>query len=167
MKKEPEASAPEATVPDPTSFGYGDTALKNPCAGCDAQCCRTLVFPHGLPATASNLDYLRFSLGFPGVELGVSDETWTIALRTTCRHLREDQCSIYGQPERPLICSYYDEWSCTYRWEYGQARPDGFLRVRLEDFEALARAFRFDESGAVVEAPSVEALAAQLDGRGL
>jgi hypothetical protein len=149
---------------EPVSYGYRDETLTDPCAGCGAHCCGTLVFPQGLPATASNLDYFRFSLGFPGIELGISDETWTIALRTSCRHLRENRCSIYGQPERPLICSFYDEWGCTYRWQYGQARPDGFLRVALEDFEALSRAIRFDESGAVVEMPPVEVLAERLDG---
>lgn len=149
---------------EPAAYGYGDDALTDACAGCGAHCCKTLVFPQGIPTSASNLDYFRFGLGFPGVELGISDGTWTMAVRTRCRHLRENRCSIYGEPERPLICSYYDEWSCTYRWQYGQPRPEGFLRVRLEQFDALVGAFRFDESGGIVEMSPVESLAARIDG---
>jgi hypothetical protein len=160
------ASAPHATGgigSDPATYGYGDEALKDACAGCGAHCCKTLVFPQGIPTSASNLDYYRFALGFPGVELGISNGAWTMALHTSCRHLRDNRCSIYGKPERPLICSYYDEWGCTYRWQYGQPRSDGFLRVKLEQFDALSSAFRFDVDGEIVEMPLVESLAAQAD----
>ena len=44
---------------------YGDFADR--CAGCAAECCTTLVFPHGRPQTRRNVDYLQFALGFPGV----------------------------------------------------------------------------------------------------
>lgn len=88
------------TNPGPQNY----EAIQNPCTGGAAYCCKTLVFPHGFPTTASNLDYYRFCLGFPGVELGISDAGWSLIVKTTCRHLTEDnRCGVYGQASRPLI----------------------------------------------------------------
>jgi hypothetical protein len=69
--------------------------LHNPCKSCVAYCCRTLVFPHGTPGSYSNLDYLSFCLGFPCVELLISDFDWWLAVKTRCRHLEGSRCSLY------------------------------------------------------------------------
>ena len=87
------------------------------------------AFPTDVPETRSGLDFLRFVLGFPGVELAVADGAWSLVVRTTCRHLEGNRCSIYGRPERPLLCKYYDAWKCTYKAHFGLPRPTGFLRV--------------------------------------
>jgi hypothetical protein len=136
------------------SYTYND--LHDPCQGCSAQCCQTLVFPQTAPATMGNLDFYRFCLGFPGVELGITDDGWSIVVKSRCRHLQGNRCALYGQPERPLICKYYDAWKCTYKTNFGVPRPDGFLRLRLEQFNQLVENFRFDEQGAVVEFPTLE-----------
>jgi hypothetical protein len=138
--------------------GYDDPAFEQPCEGCAAPCCSTLVFPFSGPTSASNLDFLRFCLGFPGVEAGVSDEGWSLVVKTTCRHFVGGRCSVFGQPERPLLCSYYDEWKCTYRWQFGDARPAGFVRVTLDDFPVVASAFRFADGGAVLDELDAEDL---------
>jgi Fe-S-cluster containining protein len=132
--------------------------LQNPCTGCAAYCCTTLVFPQAVPAHISNLDYFRFCLGFPGVELGVGDGVWSIIIRTTCRHLKDNRCTVYGQPERPLICKYYDEWKCDYKRQFGEVRPADMLRLRLEQWEWLASSFLYDDNGAIVEMPPMEAI---------
>src|SRR5690606_944810 len=62
---------PNGAAATPTPQTYD--AIQSPCTGCAAYCCKTLVFPHGFPTTASNIDYYRFCLGFPGVEIGISD----------------------------------------------------------------------------------------------
>lgn len=146
----------------PTESGewtHADPPVADPCTGCDAYCCTTLVFPQAAPTSYANLDYLKFCLGFPGVEVGVSDgATWNVMVRTSCRHLEGGRCAVYGQPERPLLCRYYDETKCTYRIEIGETRPQGFIRLRLEHFDALASAFAFDDAGAVVERPPADAL---------
>jgi Fe-S-cluster containining protein len=144
---------------------YGYTDLTNPCETCQAYCCATLVFPTDVPVSRTNLDFQRFALGFPGVELGIADGVWSLVVRTTCRHLEGNRCSVYGRPERPLICKYYDAWKCTYKAQFGQPRPTGFLRVRLEEFPWLAECFRFDEHGTIVHLLPTEAIREHIETR--
>lgn len=133
--------------------------FQSPCSGCAAYCCKTLVFPHGRPTARKNLDYLQFALGFPGIELGVSDGDWMIIVKTRCRHLTADnRCGVYGQPERPTLCKYFDATSCSYVARFGTPRPHGLLRVRLEQFAWLAEACPLDENGNIVAVPPTEDL---------
>lgn len=154
-------SPPPPTPPRHWSYAR----VQDPCSDCHAPCCKTLVFPHGVPATASNLDYLRFCLGFPGIEVGISDRTWSIVVKTTCRHLDGNRCSVYGCPERPMLCKYFDAMHCTYRTQFGVPRPDGFVRLRLDQFEAMASCLTFDANGQIVEMPSADQIRAEIEGR--
>lgn len=138
------------------TFRYTDQP--DACEGCAAYCCKTLVFPTEVPASRASLDFLQFALGFPGVEIGVADTAWSLIVRTTCRHLRAGRCSIYGQPERPQVCRYYDAWKCTYRVQFGLPRPAGLVRIRLEEFPWLTECFRFDAFGTAVDRLPVEAI---------
>lgn len=155
--------APETLTRKPEeTYSYGE--LGDPCRGCEAYCCTTLLFPHDVPATAANLDYLAFCLGFPGIELGISDSGWHLLVKTRCRHLTADhRCAAHGQPERPLICSYYDASHCQYKPQMAVPRPEGFVRVRLAQFPMLASCFRFDASGAVVTFPRTETIRAAIE----
>ena len=143
------------------AFDYAEQS--NPCDGCAAYCCKTLVFPTQAPGDRASLDFLQFALGFPGVELGVTDAAWSLIIRTTCRHLKQDRCSIFGQPERPLVCKYYDAWKCTYRVHLGLPRPTGFVRVRLEEFGWLTECFRFDALGTILERRPAEAIRSHIE----
>ncbi len=145
-----ESAAPERV------FRYD--SLQDPCTGCSAYCCNALIFQHDVPASTGALDYYRFCLGFPGVELGIADGAWALIVRARCRHLQDNRCAIYGQPERPLVCKYYDALRCTYRVEFGVPRPGGFIRLRLEQFDWLADSFRFDQHGAALEIPPADAI---------
>jgi Fe-S-cluster containining protein len=151
----------EALVRDraPRSFQQ----LAQPCDGCAAWCCTAVSFPYRTPQTHSNVDYLRFLLGFPGVELGVHDGGWTVVVRTTCRHLVDNRCSLYGRPERPLACRYYDAHQCVYRTNFGEPRPPAFVRVRYDQFASLARTFAFDASGLVLSVPTAEQARAAIE----
>ncbi len=121
-----------------------------PCADCAAFCCKTLVFPQAAPLHISNLDYYQFCLGFPGVELGISEGGWATIVKTTCRYLDgQNRCGLYGKAQRPLICKYYDSWKCDYKSQFGRPRPAGFLRVRLEQFAWLAECFEADAQGRI------------------
>jgi hypothetical protein len=146
-----------------TQQRYDIYELQNPCTGCQAYCCQSLIFPQHKPLNYSNLDYLRFSLGFPGVELGIADEGWSLVLKVTCRHLSDHRCAVYGQPDRPLLCKYYDEWKCTYKERLGRPRPAGFFRVKLEHFHWLLECFQFDAAGTIVSFPSTEAIRRHLE----
>lgn len=160
MVRSPETYQPPAQQPQSYS------ALADPCTGCAAYCCKTLVFPQGTPKHVSNLDYYRFCLGFPGVELGISDSGWSIIVKTRCRYLDDNQrCSLFGKPERPLICKYYDAWKCDYKPQFGNPRPGNFLRVRMEQFLWLAESLPLDEHGAVISIPQTDSLRGYIETR--
>ena len=159
--EEVEEPAPPPTVAASTRRAlpvYSYDQVQHPCTGCAAYCCRTLMFPMERPADISGLDYVQFSLGFPGIRVAISDAQWIILVETECRHLRQERCSIFGQPERPLICRYYDEWRCSYRQQYEQAEAMGFLHADLERYRCLLRHIDFEENGTVRQMPTVAAL---------
>jgi hypothetical protein len=142
----------------PGAYGYSDAVVSDPCQGCEAWCCKTLLFSRDRPGEVGQLDFFRYCLGFPGVEVGVADDGWALIVRTTCRHLEDNRCSVYGLEERPLKCSYYDELKCKYRAHLGTPRPDEIVRISRDQFTVLAEAVVFDDTGRVVELPSVKAL---------
>jgi hypothetical protein len=144
--------AGEALVRDDRPRTFAE--LDQPCTGCAAYCCNTVSFPHRVPTNHANVDYLRFLLGFPGIELGVADSGWTIVVHTRCRHLVDNRCGIFGKPERPLACRYYDAHQCAYKVQFGEPRPAAFVRVRYDQLPSLLRAFAFDAAGQVAAAPT-------------
>lgn len=143
----------------------GDPRVATPCDGCAAACCDTVVFPLSVPATMATVDFLRFSLGFPGVEIGIGENTWTLAVKTQCRHLVGNRCGVYAQPERPLTCSYYDANHCTFKPNYTTPRPAAHLRVRLEQLAWLEELYEVDELGAVVRVPTLDQARAHIEAR--
>ncbi|MCC6994376.1 MAG: hypothetical protein IT370_07085 [Deltaproteobacteria bacterium] len=148
------AAGPHVPAPLPR-YRFGD--FVDPCTGCSAACCTTLVFPYPRPQTRRNVDYLQFVLGFPGLEVGVSDGDWQIVVKTRCRHLTADsRCGIYGKPERPTLCKYFDAAGCSYVARFGLPRPKDFMRVRLEQFFWMVDSIAFDPDGVVVDMPQVE-----------
>ena len=148
---------------DVETFSAAGVPGKSPCSGCSAPCCETLAFPQGVPTGASGFDWFRFCLGFPGIELSITQEQWSVVVKTRCRHLLDGRCSVYGQPSRPLFCRYYDEWKCSYRVEFGRTRPPASFRVRLEQFDALLECFDLDESGALVAMSPHDAMRAHVE----
>lgn len=144
---------------------FDDPAVVDPCTGCSAPCCETLTFPQGPPTSRSALDFLQFALGFPGVEAMLTDSGWWLVVRTRCRHLAGGRCGVFGRPERPLFCRYYDERTCTYRTTVGTPRPAGSFRIRLEHLAAVAECLRFDGSGTVTSVPPVEDIRRHVEAR--
>jgi hypothetical protein len=142
---------------------YADPQVSDPCQGCGAWCCKMLVFNRGLPGDASQLEFLRYCLGFPGVEVGVSAEGWAVIVRTTCRHLEGNRCSVYGTDERPLKCSYYDALSCGYRGHFSQPRPDDIVRVSRDQFGIVTSSIMFDDLGRILAIPPIEVLRNRLE----
>jgi Fe-S-cluster containining protein len=128
----------------------------DPCAGCAAYCCETLQFFIEPPTSASSVDYLRFALGFKGVQLGIGDGGWSLLIRTRCRHLKDGRCSVYNTPERPLRCRYFDAYQCPYPTLLGTPKPSGFVRIGLESFATLESVLEVDEAGNVLELPSAD-----------
>jgi hypothetical protein len=132
---------------------FSDPQVTDPCDGCGAWCCKALVFDRGIPADASQVEFLRYCIGFPNVEIGVADNGWAVIVHTTCRHLSGNRCSVYGQPERPLKCGYYDALSCAYRGHFGVPAPDDVVRVARHQFATVADSIVFDDLGRIVAIP--------------
>lgn len=159
-----EAAATGLVPPPRRRRSYAD--FLDACTGCGAWCCKTLVFPYARPAHRKNLDYLQFVLGFPGLEVGVADGEWSIIVRARCRHLTADnRCGVFGQPERPTLCRYFDATSCSYVAQFGVARPERFMRIRLEQFFWMVDALAFDAEGGLVDLPPTERLRAAVEQR--
>lgn len=137
-------------------FTYGQ--LQNPCNDCNAYCCRSLYFFQCFPKDTNGMDYLKFCLGFPNVELGISDNGWYLIVKTICRHLQANRCTLFEKPERPMICKYYDEWKCSYKIQSDQSLDAGFFRVRLEQFQRILDCVEFDRNGIITFLPSTENL---------
>lgn len=134
---------------------YDFDRLQQPCSGCSAYCCKVLIFPIERPADISGLDYVQFCLGFPGIRVSISDAQWAILVDTECRHLKQNRCAVFGLPERPLSCRYYDEWRCSYKFQFEHPESAGVLRVGLEQYRRLLGSLEFDGHGAVQRMPSV------------
>lgn len=143
---------------EPSVRRHSDPDVSNPCQSCSAWCCKKLVFNRGLPATASQLEFLRYCLGFPGVEVGVSGDSWAVIVSTRCRHLEGDRCSVFGTDERPLRCSYYDALNCSYRTHFGVPKPEEIVRVSREQFPLVTDSIVFDDLGRVLAIPPVNVL---------
>jgi Fe-S-cluster containining protein len=137
--------------------------IEDSCEGCAAWCCRTLLFERPIPTTASQVDEFKYCLGFPSVELGVTDHGWNLLVHTTCRHLQANRCSIFGMDTRPKLCQSIDAVDCQYLAKLGTARPEGFVTLGLERFSALADSIVFDEVGRVVAVPPVEELRPRIE----
>jgi Fe-S-cluster containining protein len=151
----------QAMQRQPASFSFAD--LADHCSSCTALCCTHLMFPYVTPRTRGQLDFVQFALGYPGMEVGISDEGWSLIVRTRCRHLDGNRCGVFGQPERPLRCHYMDASQCQVRVQFGQPRTAGFLRLRLQQFPLLAECFTFDEAGTVTSMADTEGIRAHVE----
>ena len=134
----------------------------NPCGDCSSYCCQSLSFPRGLVHTYAELDYLRFCLGFPGVELSVNSQMeWSVMIRTRCTQLNaRNQCSLYGSDMRPQVCTLYDQNACAYRARFSSRAAPQELRVHMKDLIAIRNESSFLQSGENAQLPSFERIRA-------
>ena len=137
--------------------------LKSPCESCSAYCCEHLVFPIATPRQYADLDYIKYSLLFPGIQIGITNQQWTLIVKTKCKHLTDDKkCGLFGDVSRPIQCKYYDEGKCSYRKELGSTRPQGYLKADYNLFKIILNVYQFNESGTISFSPDTESLAEYL-----
>ena len=136
----------------------GARFFTNPCHDCASYCCQSISFPRGLIHTYAELDYLRFCLGFPGVELSVNSQLqWSITIRTRCTHLGEDnRCSLYGNDMRPQVCTLYDQNACAYRSRFSTQQHPQELRIHRDELLAIRKNSSFLQSGEQAVLPSFQ-----------
>jgi hypothetical protein len=137
---------------------FSEPGIGRPCQSCAAYCCKSLEFPRFAPTTLKEVDFLRYCLGFPSVEVKVTDGPWAVIVHTNCRQLQGDLCAVYGTDERPIRCDTYDEFRCAYKPYMSRAHPEKALRIRLEEFPALAGSLLFDGRGKVRYIPPIDTI---------
>lgn len=137
---------------------FADPGVGQPCESCPGWCCRSLVFPRRPPWSARDLEFLRYCLGFPSVELKMSDEGWAVVVNTSCRHHVDSRCAVYGTDERPIRCGDYDELKCEFKAHFGPATPSESIRIGPDEFPHVADLMVFDDMGRVRFIPSVRAV---------
>jgi len=114
-----------------------------PCAKCTALCCTHLLFPSNIPSNKGNLDYYKYTLGFPGIEYIITDNAWALLVHTRCRHLnKENRCSIYNREERPLHCRYFDPYKCHVKQVLNTPHK---VNANYDNFPLIAEKIHFDE----------------------
>jgi hypothetical protein len=166
MKKRTEPMAPptpETTAPPGRRPGrtYLSIAASNPCDGCEAPCCRMVIFPQKQPQTFLEIDYFRYILGFPSMEVLVdSSGEWSVMVRDTCRHFDADthRCTVHGTPRKPRLCANYPAEPCWYKHGFTGADPPDLVRFDADAFEAVLETLVFDDEGWIVQAPDWDQL---------
>lgn len=154
LAAEPDAVETGASPPTVATAFEDGPFPPSPCTSCEAPCCTTLVFSRPIPHDAATLDFVKFALGFPGVRVVIGGDEWALAVTTRCRHLDGGRCSVFGQPERPLRCGYFDEWTCTFKGRFSSnIVPDAPL-LDLDGFNAVLPGFEVDGEGRIVSRPS-------------
>jgi hypothetical protein len=136
-------------------------AASNPCDGCEAPCCRTVVFPQKQPQTFLEIDYFRYILGFPSMEVLVdSSGEWSVVVHDTCRHFDTEthRCTVHGTPRKPRICSNYPAEPCWYKHTFTGAVAPDVIRFDAASFEGVLEILTFDDEGWIVQAPGWDEL---------
>jgi hypothetical protein len=153
----------ETFIPLDAVAGHGrpftQFAESNPCDGCSAPCCRIVLTPHAEPRTFTDLDYIRYLLGFPDTEMIVArDGSWQALSHRTCLllDLAEARCTVHGTPRKPKVCVFFDPYRCWYKRNFTTADPPDIVRLDLSRFEAVLSACVLDDEGRLTEVPTWE-----------
>ena len=139
----------------------------NPCVGCSAPCCRVLLAPHPTPTTFSDLDYIRYALGFPATEMVVHrDGSWQMLSHRACTLLDGETslCTVHGTSRKPKVCAFFNPYRCWYKRNFTTDDPPDIVRLDSARFELLLEAVSFDDEERIEAIPSWEALHAIVHG---
>jgi hypothetical protein len=138
------------------SLSY-DEAIASPCRSCDVLFCCCYLPLQVLPIrNLMELDYVRYLLGFPRLEVGFSmNGQWSVYYAMPCRHFDSDTrlCRVHGTSEKPRTCTAYNEHDC---WYYRAISGDskGFLRFDRHRLEQLLPLIDFDRERNVASVPA-------------
>ena len=152
-------SSPTSVIPSDQTGGL--SSFQRQCEGCSAWCCQTISFPFGGIHSVSNLDYIWFCLGYPGVELAMTAEGMSVFVHSRCRNLvspNSGGCNVFGTSKRPMVCEQYDGMNCAYKVQVGTVNPNMSLRIGLRDFETFQQHFQFDVAGQCIQRSSFDVI---------
>ncbi len=148
---------------------FAERVTQNPCAACSAPCCRVVMIPHKTPETLTEIDYVRYLVNFPSIEVSVAATgDWTIVVHDTCRHFEREthRCGVHDTDEQPLTCRYYNQYRCWYKPNLTEQEPPDAYFLSAENFTRWAELLRFDDAGKLVAGPNFEESKKALAGGG-
>ncbi|MCA1930479.1 YkgJ family cysteine cluster protein [Rheinheimera sp.] len=152
----------QTALPAPPKFSLSQ--YRSICNSCSSWCCSFLSVPLKQPTEFKDIDYIRYCLNFEGTQVAITETGWSLLVKTTCSHLRDNQCSIYQQPERPKLCRYYPEQDCYYRKTIAQPNnTQGYLRLAQSEFELMAGLFHFQDHGQLLPLPDIASIKAYVE----
>jgi hypothetical protein len=140
-------------------LSFDERIAQSPCSVCSAPCCRVVMLPHATPATLMDIDYVRYMVNFPSIELVVTKNgEWKVVVYDTCRHFdrSKHRCGVHGTAEQPLTCQYYNEFRCSYKSLLNAPDPAEAYFLNSENFAVWAQELEFNDNGEIVAAPSFE-----------
>lgn len=135
--------------------------LANPCHNCEAPCCKMLLIPYPTPNTFMDLDYVKYMLGFPGINMILyKNGTWQVQVEQNCRHLNLENnlCDLHGTPHKPKTCSFFNPYNCFYKHNFIGDNPRSIIKIDANSFEILINQIQFDELGKIISIPAQEVI---------
>lgn len=161
----PAGSGDERPPPTEGTEKTAPSRHESPCRSCGKPCCVEVRIPRRTPRDRRDLLYLRFLLGFPGIELFISDRSWSLVIAARCRHfdLASGACRLFGSKDRPRRCEFTDEWRCETRAQASRERRDGVWIRGADVFEIVESQIRCDAEGRIRGMPGARELKSALD----
>jgi len=130
-----------------------------PCEECSAPCCRYLIIPHKSPSTWMDLDFIRYMLNFPDINVTVSKAgEWGILIHQDCLNFdeKDQKCKVHNTSTQPKTCSYFNPYQCNYRLNLDAKEPNSIYILDREKFMHWVKYVKFSENGVIVDGPSFE-----------
>jgi hypothetical protein len=127
-----------------------DATGESPCTGCSAPCCRLLLVNHPAPTTFMDLDYIRYMVGFQGVEMILTRAgEWKILIEQPCGLLDQEtcRCTVHNTSRKPKTCVFFNPYNCWYKRNFHNTEyPPDLVRIDPQGLEAMLAHVRFDDN---------------------
>lgn len=147
----------ELSVPS----NFEELKLGNPCQNCEAPCCKMLLIPYQTPNTFMELDYIKYMLGFPGINMILhKNGTWQVQVEQTCTHLNleNNRCTLHDTPDKPKTCVFFNPYNCFYKHNFTGDHLRSVIKINAKAFEIIINQIEFDELGKIVSIPSQDVI---------
>lgn len=162
MKKPENQSTVVSNHPKGTSsVGFDKIKKANPCKSCEAPCCKMLLIPYQPPKTFMDLDYIKYMLGFSGINMILyHNGTWQVQVEQNCDHLnlKTNLCNVHDSPDKPKTCSFFNPYNCFYKRNFSGNYPRNVIKIDASVFNKLSKQIQFDELGNIVSIPPLEVI---------
>lgn len=154
----------QANIMEPTyknGTGFDQLKSANPCHKCEAPCCKMLLIPYPTPNTFMDLDYIKYMLGFPKINMILHKSgSWQVQVEQNCTHLNPENnlCELHNTPDKPKTCSFFNPYNCFYKHNFTGSHARSIIKINALAFEILINQIYFDEFGNIISIPSQDVI---------